>query len=128
MILRPELTWTGTCFERDIEILYESGVIFDVRKCSKDDSQENVMILDKQALLPGFVNCHSHAFQRGLRGLGETYEVHSKDSFWTWRQVGFHGIYLDVILMPRFRKCTSWSIRLKIRIAFIKQLSIASRK
>lgn len=35
-------------------------------------------------LLPGFVNAHSHAFQRGLRGLGEHYPD-GAGSFFTWR-------------------------------------------
>ncbi len=38
-----------------------------------------------QALLPGFVNAHSHAFQRGLRGHGDTFPA-GAGSFWTWRQ------------------------------------------
>lgn len=41
--------------------------------------------LDGCALLPGFVNAHSHAFQRGLRGLGETYP-RGVGNFWTWRE------------------------------------------
>ncbi len=36
-----------------------------------------------RALLPGFCNAHSHAFQRGLRGRVQ-YSV-GGDSFWTWR-------------------------------------------
>jgi formimidoylglutamate deiminase len=37
------------------------------------------------ALLPGFVNAHSHAFQRALRG--RTHHARSaRDTFWTWRQ------------------------------------------
>src|SRR5579863_8223963 len=36
------------------------------------------------ALLPGFVNAHSHVFQRTLRG--HTHRALSqKDTFWTWR-------------------------------------------
>ncbi len=37
-----------------------------------------------RVLLPGFVNAHSHAFQRLLRG--RTQLVQGDDSFWSWRQ------------------------------------------
>ena len=37
--------------------------------------------------MPGFVNAHSHAFQRGLRGLVERIEPsRPRDDFWTWRE------------------------------------------
>jgi formimidoylglutamate deiminase len=37
--------------------------------------------------LPGFVNVHSHAFQRGMRGIVERVDhAHRSDDFWTWRE------------------------------------------
>ena len=37
--------------------------------------------------LPGFVNAHSHAFQRRLRGVVEHVDpAHPHDDFWTWRE------------------------------------------
>jgi formimidoylglutamate deiminase len=37
--------------------------------------------------LPGFVNAHSHAFQRALRGRVERIDPgHPQDDFWTWRE------------------------------------------
>ncbi|MGZ4481269.1 MAG: formimidoylglutamate deiminase [Gaiellales bacterium] len=37
--------------------------------------------------LPGFVNAHSHAFQRELRGRVERIDPsHPQDDFWTWRE------------------------------------------
>ena len=42
--------------------------------------------------LPGMVNLHSHAFQRGMAGLGERAGT-GEDSFWTWREVMYR--FLD---------------------------------
>ena len=43
--------------------------------------------LPGRALAPGFVNAHSHAFQRNLRGRGERVDPdHPHDDFWTWRE------------------------------------------
>ncbi len=42
--------------------------------------------------LPGMPNLHSHAFQRGMAGLGEVRGT-SDDSFWTWREVMYR--FLD---------------------------------
>ncbi len=42
---------------------------------------------DRQyALIPGCLNLHSHAFQRGMAGLAEVRGA-AADSFWTWRDV-----------------------------------------
>ncbi len=44
-----------------------------------------ILSLNGVALLPGFVNTHSHVFQRALRG--HTHRPLSKqDTFWTWRR------------------------------------------
>ena len=43
--------------------------------------------LPGRALAPGFVNDHSHAFQRGMRGTVERLDPsHLHDDFWTWRE------------------------------------------
>jgi formimidoylglutamate deiminase len=40
-----------------------------------------------RAIAPGFVNAHSHAFQRGLRGWVERRALdHLEDDFWSWRE------------------------------------------
>ena len=42
---------------------------------------------DAPLRLPGFVNAHSHAFQRMLRGRVERVDPdHPHDDFWTWRE------------------------------------------
>ena len=40
---------------------------------------------DRCALVPGFVNAHSHAFQVLLRGAVEQYGPDSRSNFWSWR-------------------------------------------
>lgn len=39
--------------------------------------------------VPGFINIHSHAFQRGMAGLSE-YRSANRDDFWTWRELMYH--------------------------------------
>lgn len=81
-IIQPELTWTGERFERDVQIKVNSdGVIEDVGQLNEQPTQT----LTNRALIPGFINAHSHAFQRGLRGRGETFPE-GAGSFWSWRE------------------------------------------
>ena len=43
--------------------------------------------LGHKLLLPGFVNGHSHAFQRAIRGRTEFLAPgHERDDFWSWRE------------------------------------------
>lgn len=47
--------------------------------------------IDLGVVIPGFINCHSHSFQRGMAGLGERISGNnSQDSFWTWREQMYH--------------------------------------
>ncbi len=81
-VLAAEATWTGARFERGVRItLGDDGRIAAVGREAVADEVR----LDGRALLPGFVNAHSHAFQRGLRGKGEHFPA-GAGSFWTWRE------------------------------------------
>ncbi len=79
VIIQPELTWTGTRFERGMQITIDDGRIGAVGPAT--DAADP---WPKRAVLPGLVNTHSHAFQRGLRGLGERFP-RGGGSFWSWR-------------------------------------------
>jgi formimidoylglutamate deiminase len=51
----------------------------------REPGTEITETLSGMVLLPGFVNVHSHVFQRALRG--RTHHARStRDTFWTWRQ------------------------------------------
>jgi formimidoylglutamate deiminase len=46
--------------------------------------------LPGKALLPGFVNTHSHSFQRLIRGKSESRAMSGRD-FWSWRGTMYHA-------------------------------------
>jgi formimidoylglutamate deiminase len=83
-IVEADLTW----FENElvpglqVEVL-DDGALGRVGASLAPPSE--VDRLAGQALLPGMVNAHSHAFQRGLRGKAEVYRG-SSGNFWTWRE------------------------------------------
>ncbi|TKB46764.1 formimidoylglutamate deiminase [Thalassotalea mangrovi] len=62
-------------------LVIENGVITDIT----DDRPADAVIANGP-VIPGMVNCHSHAFQRGFAGFSEQ-GSESKDSFWTWRKI-----------------------------------------
>ena len=61
-ILQADLTWTGEKFERNVQVHVENGSITSV---TRGAAEADTRLADR-ALVPGFVNAHSHAFQRQL--------------------------------------------------------------
>ncbi len=81
-VLQADLTWIGKTFEPGVRVTVGAdGAIQGVSRQAEGPSER----LQGKALLPGFVNVHSHAFQRGLRGRGETFPK-GAGSFWSWRE------------------------------------------
>ncbi len=81
-VLEADLTWTGGAFEPGVRIaIGDDGRIEAVGA----DAGETTERLERRALIPGMVNAHSHAFQRGLRGTGESFPA-GGGSFWSWRE------------------------------------------
>ncbi len=81
-IIEADWTWNGERFESGIQVeVSEHGHIERVGRFETRPTKR----LRERALLPGFVNAHSHAFQRGLRGRGETFPE-GAGSFWSWRE------------------------------------------
>ncbi|MEE8360659.1 MAG: formimidoylglutamate deiminase [Gemmatimonadales bacterium] len=81
-ILEADLTWIDGAFEPDIQVeVTDGGVIGDVGLLGRTPSRRLV----HRALVPGMINAHSHAFQRALRGRGETFPQ-GTGTFWTWRE------------------------------------------
>lgn len=80
-VIEADLTWTGERFERGVQIMMAGGRIEATGALGFD----SVRPLERRALLPGMISAHSHAFQRALRGRGETFPA-GAGSFWSWRE------------------------------------------
>jgi formimidoylglutamate deiminase len=82
-VYRPELLFANG------EFLADAGLLVDddgrIRAIARDTSEADTIVdLPGKALLPGFVNAHSHAFQRLIRGKAESCATSGND-FWSWR-------------------------------------------
>jgi formimidoylglutamate deiminase len=62
----------------------------DLARSSSLAADTEVIALNGKALLPGFVNVHSHAFQRLIRGRTESRRAGGPD-FWSWRAAMYHA-------------------------------------
>jgi len=91
-VYNPQLTWIDGEFHSSKSITIEDGKISAIGEGDNSDSG---------AFLPGFVNAHSHAFQRGMRGRGEKF-LTPGDSFWQWREEMYKLV--DEISIKEFRK------------------------
>ena len=82
LTIQADLTWLDGAFVSDRTITVGAdGRIESVVQARPGATHR----LSDVALVPGFVNAHSHAFQRGLRGSGERFSS-GAGSFWTWRE------------------------------------------
>jgi formimidoylglutamate deiminase len=100
-VLEADLTWRRGRFDAGVQVeVLDDGTIGRVGPGLSKDVER----LEGEALLPGFVNAHSHAFQRGLRGKAESF-----GSFWSWREEMYRlAQSLDV---EHFRRLSTLAFR-----------------
>jgi formiminoglutamate deiminase len=83
MKLRLEHALLETGVESDVLLDVEDGRISTVRVADRPGSGADVV---PGLTLPGFANCHSHAFHRALRARTQGVSRGERGSFWTWRE------------------------------------------
>jgi formimidoylglutamate deiminase len=87
---RPELLYSNGAFVSGSGVLVsETGQFLEFRE-NLESSSTRIVDLPGKALLPGFVNVHSHSFQRLIRGKSESRITSGKD-FWSWRGTMYHA-------------------------------------
>src|ERR1700759_3032365 len=88
-LYKPELVYANGRFVSDRGVLVsEDGQYLDALEVNT--ASPRIVDLKGKALLPGFVNVHSHSFQRLIRGKAESRIVSGKD-FWSWRGTMYHA-------------------------------------
>ena len=89
-LYKPELLYSNGGFIANSGVLVcERGQILEASE-ETDSSSTRIVNLPGKALLPGFVNVHSHSFQRLIRGKSESRVISGKD-FWSWRGTMYHA-------------------------------------
>lgn len=81
-LYRPELLYRDGGFVAGAGLLVSDAG--EILASDADVGAVRVVELPGKALLPGFVNAHSHAFQRLIRGRAESRAGSGRD-FWSWR-------------------------------------------
>lgn len=80
-VIEADRTWIDGRFLPDVQVAVDpNGRITDTGALGLTPTRR----FPSRLLIPGMVNVHSHAFQRGLRGRGETFRDGAGD-FWSWR-------------------------------------------
>lgn len=75
----------------------DQGEIMEVRVDHEDDR----LPVAAGPVIPGMVNVHSHAFQRGLVGKTQAFAL-AEDDFWSWRQAMY--TFVDELTPDSYRK------------------------
>jgi formimidoylglutamate deiminase len=89
-LYRPDLMYIDGAFVRGRGVLVgDDGMIVEPTEDAAWDETTLIEMRGK-AIVPGFVNVHSHSFQRLIRGKSESRIVSGKD-FWSWRGTMYHA-------------------------------------
>jgi formimidoylglutamate deiminase len=86
-LYRPELLYSQAAFTTGPGLLVgPAGSVL----AADTNAPDAVVDLPGKALFPGFVNAHSHSFQRLIRGKSESRVTSGRD-FWSWRGTMYHA-------------------------------------
>lgn len=92
--LQPALAYIDDRFVEDQAILFDerTGRIVQIASATELPADTSVDRRAGQALLPGMVNAHSHAFQRAIRGWTQWRPPDERADFWSWRDAMYRAV------------------------------------
>lgn len=90
ILFQPDLLFAQGNFLAGGLLVNEQGRIERITQPREDVPNATMISLPGKALLPGFANVHSHAFQRLIRGKTESRRSGGRD-FWSWRGAMYHA-------------------------------------
>lgn len=97
------LLFDGQQWHHNVSFAVDELGVYHQSSCQRSDP--NVIMLN--TVIPGFVNCHSHSFQRAMAGMGERLSGEpGKDSFWTWRAQMYHLV--QKLSPDEFQRIADW--------------------
>ena len=96
-VLLPDLVYLDGAFHRDVAVEFDRDTGLITRTGTMQELQpdaDDVVRAPARALMPGFVNAHSHAFQRAIRGHTQwrPADIAAKSDFWTWREAMYAAV------------------------------------
>ncbi len=91
LLFQPDLLFANGRFRAGCGLLVdERGRIERITRPGEAVPDAMTISFSRKALLPGFANVHSHAFQRLIRGKTELRRSGGRD-FWSWRGAMYHA-------------------------------------
>src|SRR5215475_10006346 len=86
---QPEVLYRPSGFVSNTVLAVDDRGRVDIRQRESSPEVKTVSF-PRRGLLPGFVNVHSHSFQRLIRGKSESRRTSGKN-FWSWRGTMYHA-------------------------------------
>jgi formimidoylglutamate deiminase len=91
-VLVPDLLYRDNAFHAGLALEVDEATGRIVRITDSVQGDDTVA-LPRRALVPGFINAHSHAFQRLIRGRTQWRPMEeSVADFWTWREAMYASV------------------------------------
>ena len=108
MKVSADFIWDGQRFVDNAVLEIKDGCVERIQVANGHQEDKKA---DKNysgcAIIPGFANAHSHAFQRAFRGQTEWSTTNIKDDFWSWRNIMYR--YANQLSPDDLYTVTAWT-------------------